>query len=97
MPHTKSAKKRLRQTQKRRENNRAVKKAIKVQSKKFAAAVAGGAKDAMNAEFNLLAKRLDKAAAKRVLHPNTVARKKSQYALTLKEKLAAPPPAPKPE
>jgi len=90
MPHTHSAKKRLRQTTKRRLHNRAAKKGIKLQIKKFLAAAKDGAVDAARQEYNLAAKRLDKAGAKRVLHPNTVARKKSQLARLLRAREAAP-------
>ncbi|HKA06154.1 MAG TPA: 30S ribosomal protein S20 [Gemmataceae bacterium] len=86
MPHTKSAKKALRQDQKRRDRNRAVKKALKTQIKKFTAALTGGTAEQKQAEFVACVKQLDKAAARRVIHPNAAARKKSQLAL----KLAAP-------
>src|SRR5258707_10277074 len=85
MPHTSSAKKRLRQTQKRRLLNRSVKKAIKTQLKRFEAAEKGPVEE-LRKEYNLAAKKLDKAAAKRVVHPNLAARKKSQLARLLKEK-----------
>jgi small subunit ribosomal protein S20 len=88
MPHTSSAKKRLRQTQKRRLRNRSVKKAIKAQLKKFAAAV-NGPVEALRKEYDLAAKKLDKAAAKRVVHPNLAARKKAQLARVLHQKSAA--------
>ena len=42
MPHTRSAEKRLRQNEKRQARNRAAKKAIRVQIKKFMAAVKDG-------------------------------------------------------
>lgn len=79
MPHTHTAKKRLRQNAKRRLHNRAVKKAIRIQLKKvFDTAQQGG--DAYQAEMKAAIKKLDKAAAKRVIHPNTAARRKSQIA-----------------
>jgi small subunit ribosomal protein S20 len=77
MPHTKSAEKSLRQDEKRRLRNRAVKKAIKVQVKSYLAAIGT---DRAAAEFQAAVKKLDKAAAKRVIHPNAAARKKSQLA-----------------
>jgi small subunit ribosomal protein S20 len=89
MPHTKSAKKSLRQDQKRRDRNRLVKKALKVEIKKFLTAVKAGNADQAKAEFVACSKKLDKAAARRVIHPNAAARKKSQLA----RKLAAPAPA----
>jgi small subunit ribosomal protein S20 len=86
MPHTRSAKKSLRKSQKRRLLNRAAKKAIKVQIKSVLAAAEKGAVDELRKEYILIAKRLDKAAAKRVIHPNTAARKKSQLARLLHKK-----------
>ena len=88
MPHTSSAKKALRQDAKRRDRNKGVKKAIKGQLKKFTAALAEGTPEQKQAEFIAAVKKLDKAAARRVIHPNAAARKKSQLARKLK------PPAP---
>lgn len=79
MPHTHTAKKRGRQSAKRRLRNRAVKKAIKIQIKSVLDASKGPA-DKLQAEVRAAIKKLDKAAAKRVIHPNTAARKKSQLA-----------------
>jgi small subunit ribosomal protein S20 len=82
MPHLKSAKKRMRQTLKRRDHNRAVKKALKKQLKtvfELANDKAANA-DAIKKEVTAAVKKLDKAAAKRVIHPNLAARKKSQIA-----------------
>jgi small subunit ribosomal protein S20 len=88
MPHTNSAKKSVRQTEKRRLHNRAVKKAVKTQIKKVLEAVDGPIEQ-LQTEYNVAAKRLDKAAAKRVIHPNMAARKKSQLARLLHEKQTA--------
>jgi small subunit ribosomal protein S20 len=89
MPHTRSAKKRLRQNEKRRLRNRAAKKQIKLQVRAFLEAVQAGDAAKTQAEYNSVAKRLDKAAAKRVIHPNTAARKKSKLALKMRAKPAA--------
>jgi small subunit ribosomal protein S20 len=98
MPHTRSAKKQLRKIQKRRLRNRTVMKALKTQLKKVVAVSDGGTLEDLRKEFTLAAKKLDKAAAKRVIHPNLAARKKSQLARLLNAKeaaaKAAPPPAP---
>jgi len=80
MPHTRNAKKRLRQNEKLRLSNRATVKAIKTQIKKLKDVVGGGNMEQAKVEFNLLAKKLDKAAARRVIHENLAARKKSQCA-----------------
>jgi small subunit ribosomal protein S20 len=93
MPHTSSAKKHQRQSEKRRLANRATKKAIKTQIKRFVATAAAteGTAESLQAEFNLAAKKLDKAAAKRVIHPNLAARKKAQLARKLNAKKAPKP------
>lgn len=82
MPHLKSAKKRMRQTLKRREHNRAVKKALKRQLKTVFEMANDKAANAeqVKKEVTTAIKKLDKAAAKRVIHPNLAARKKSQIA-----------------
>jgi small subunit ribosomal protein S20 len=92
MPHTSSAKKRLRQNSKRRARNRATKKGIKVQIKKFLAAAKEGSVEQLRQEYNLAAKRLDKAAGKRVIHPNLAARKKSQLARLMQARAGAGQP-----
>jgi small subunit ribosomal protein S20 len=92
MPHTRSAKKNVRKTEQRRLRTRAVKSAIKTHIKKFEQIVSTGPADQAQAEFKLTIRKLDKAAAKRVIHPNQAARKKSQLAKLLqgKTKPAAP-------
>ena len=86
MPHTRSARKHLRQTEKRRLKNRSTKKAIKTQIKKLKEIIASGPADKIQAEYNLLAKKLDKAAARRIVHPNLAARNKSQMAKLIQTK-----------
>ena len=85
MPHTKSAKKHLRKSEKRRLHNRAVKSTVKTHIKRFLAAV-NGPIEQLRKEYNLAAKKLDKAAAKRIIHRNLAARKKSQMAKVLHQK-----------
>jgi small subunit ribosomal protein S20 len=82
MPHSRSAKKRQRQSQRRRLHNRSVKKAIKGQIKNVLTA-AHGSLDELSKEVSVAGKKLDKAAARRVIHPNLAARKKSQLAKLL--------------
>ena len=65
MPHLKSAKKRMRQTLKRRDHNRAVKKSLKKQLKtvfELANDKAANA-DQLKKEVTVAVKKLDKAAA----------------------------------
>lgn len=91
MPHTRSAKKNQRKSDKRRLHNRAVKRAVKTQIKRFLAAVEGPIEQ-LRTEYNLAAKKLDKAAAKRIIHRNLAARKKAQMARILHRKTTKPQP-----
>ena len=53
---------------------------IKTYFRRLQTAVDGGDSDAVAAEHVALVKLIDKAGAKRILHPNTAARKKSNAA-----------------
>jgi small subunit ribosomal protein S20 len=90
MPHTRSAKKRMRQNVKRRLRRKAAIRAIKTQIKKVER-LAGTAGDleALRQETRLAIKHLDKAGQRRIIHPNLAARKKSQLAQLLHSKEAA--------
>ena len=89
MPHTPSAKKSLRQDAKRRLLNRAAKKAIRIQVNKVTEPDKNTPLDKLQVELKLAIKKLDKAAAKRVIHPNTAARKKSQLARLINQQAKA--------
>lgn len=78
MPTTKSAKKRHRQSLELRAKNRATKSALKTQIKKVREAVKSGDAAKADAEFRLVAKKLDRAGTKRVIHPNVASRTKSR-------------------
>lgn len=80
MPNSPSAIKRLKQSKKRRLHNRVAKKIIKTHTKKTLAAAVEGELEAADKEFRLTVAKLDKAGARRVLHPNTAARRKSRLA-----------------
>jgi small subunit ribosomal protein S20 len=86
MAHTRSAKKRLRQNEKRRLRNRNTLKTLKVLSKQVQAAAAAGDVEKLKTAAQLAEKRYDQAAAKGRIHPNKVARKKSQLRRLIKEK-----------
>lgn len=90
MPHTRSAAKYLRKTEKRRLRNRAVKKGIKTQIKKFLEVAKSGNVEELQKELVVTTKKLDKAAAKRVVHPNMAARKKGQLAKLVHAKKTKP-------
>ena len=83
MAHSLSAKKRVRQNEKRRAINRARKSSIKTQIKHFEAAMATGDVKAAAEQFRLTVKRLDKVASTTTMHKRTAARKKSRLAKKL--------------
>ncbi|RCS41129.1 30S ribosomal protein S20 [Bremerella cremea] len=92
MPNTKSAKKRLRQNVVRRTHNRAVKSSLRSSIRKVREAVSAADFEKAEEQFRATVKKLDKAGAKRVLHPKTTARLKSRlshHIKTAKQKASA--------
>ncbi len=77
MPNIKSAKKRLRQSLKRRDRNRKAKAAMRTTVKKAEAAAAGKPEDAKTA-VAAACKVLDTTARKGIIHKNMASRKKSR-------------------
>jgi small subunit ribosomal protein S20 len=88
MPNTPSAIKRLKQSTKRRMHNRIAKKIIKTLTKRTLANASAGELEKAEADFRETTKKLDKAGVRRVLHPNTAARRKSRLAREYKAALA---------
>ena len=84
MPNTKSAKKRLRQNVVRRTHNRAVKSSLRSSIRRVREAVAASEFEKAEAEFRVTVKKLDKAGAKRVMHPKTTSRLKSRLSHHIK-------------
>ena len=84
MPQKKSAKKELRKSAKRRQQNLKARGQIKSAIKKLKKAIES--KDLNNSRQALkdVYKVLDSAASKRVIHPNKAARKKSRLSKLLK-------------
>lgn len=80
MPNTPSAIKRLKQSTKRRLHNRITKKVIKTFTKRTLAAVSAKEFEKAEADFRATVAKIDKAGVRRVLHPNTAARRKSKLA-----------------
>ena len=89
MPHTKSAKKRMRTSAEKRTRNRTVTKGLKVQHKAFEAAIKGGDAGKLKENISLSSKLIDQAAAKGVIHKNTAARKKARLSRMLKKAAGA--------
>ena len=77
MPNTKSAKKRLRQNQKRRLLNRSLRSKIRTRTRKILELESAEGADRQLAELYSL---LDRAARRRVIHPNAVDRHKARAA-----------------
>ncbi len=80
MANHKSSIKRARQTLVRTERNRAEKSRMKTLRKKTLTAVASGDKEAAVKASSELAAAVDKAAKRRVIHPNKAANLKSKTA-----------------
>jgi small subunit ribosomal protein S20 len=86
MAHTKQALKRARQNERLRVKNRAMHADVKTHLKALNAAVAAKDAKALASLVQITQSKLDKAAQRRVLHPNAAARLKSRIA-----KLSAAP------
>ncbi len=85
MPNIKSAKKRVLVTEKKAQQNKMVKSALKTSIKKFLAAVNAGEKETAVALYSETMSAIDSAAQKGILHKNNAANKKAK----LSKKLAA--------
>ena len=78
MAHSLSAKKRVRQNEKRRTINRARKSQVKTLAKRFDEALTKGDTELASVELKDLCRKLDKTAATSTMHKNTAARNKSR-------------------
>ena len=83
MPNIKSAKKRVKVTEKKTLQNKMFKSAMKTEIKKYNAAVASGDLEAAQAAYKAATKKIDVAAAKGIIHKNAAAHKKSQFTKAL--------------
>ncbi|MDV3428890.1 MAG: 30S ribosomal protein S20 [Bacillota bacterium] len=83
MANIKSAKKRIKVTETKTLRNKMIKSALKTYVKKFEAVVAEGKKEEALVSFKDVAKALDMAASKGVIHKNKAAKKKSRLAIKL--------------
>jgi small subunit ribosomal protein S20 len=70
----------MRQGVKRRLHNRVTKKVIKTLTKKAMTSLASQDLEKAAADLKIASAKIDKAGARRVLHPNTAARRKSKLA-----------------
>lgn len=84
MANTASARKRIRQTEKRTERNRARRSRVRTYLRKVELAIAGGDKAAAQDALRAAQPELQRAAGKGVFHANTVARKLSRLSARIK-------------
>lgn len=78
MPNIKSQAKRLKQAEKRQQRNRAVKSATKTCIASFNESCQGKDKNKAQEALKKAVKTLDKAAAKKIIHKNQAANRKSR-------------------
>ena len=84
MANTDSARKRIRQTEKRTARNRARRSRVRTFLRKVEAAISGGDQAQARDAFRLAQPELHRAVTKGVLHRNTVARKLSRLSARIK-------------
>ena len=80
MANIKQQKKRVRISEREREENLRYRSTVKTLTKRLEAAVAAGDADTVASEQLQLVRTIDKAASKGALHKNTAARKKARVA-----------------
>ena len=85
MPNHKSAEKRVRQNEKRREINRSNRSRLRTGIKKLRAALASGEGQTVEALLPQTVSLIDKAVQKGTLHRNAAARYKSRLTLRVNE------------
>jgi small subunit ribosomal protein S20 len=78
VPHSRSAKKRVRQSETRRLGNRAAVGGLRTELKKFRTAVAAGDAEQAGEKMRFLARHLDKLVTRGIVHKNQAARRKSR-------------------
>lgn len=80
MPNIEQQKRRVRTAARQRVENLRFRSSAKTHFRRLEQAVADGDKERVAAEHRELIRLLDRAAAKRAIHPNRAARKKAQAA-----------------
>ena len=83
MPNIKSAKKRVKVTTTKTLQNKMFRTQLKTEMKKYEAAVAAGDVALAQDTYKAAVKKIDKAAARGIIHKNAAARKKSQFTKAL--------------
>ena len=88
MAHSLSAKKRIRQNEKRRSRNRWRKTALKGARKEFDDTLAHGTPEQAAEKLRQLTHTVDRLAAKKTIHKNAASRRKSRAAKAMNKKFA---------
>ncbi len=83
MAHSLSSKKRIRQNETRRARNRARRSLLKTRMLSCSTELQRGTPEAADSALRNASKALDQAAARRTIHPNAAARRKSRLARRL--------------
>jgi len=86
MPQRKCAAKSLRVDKKRVSHNQALRSDLKKEIKSLRAMIAQAKFDEAKEKIKTVFSKLDRAAAKGIIHKNTASRRKSSFALMLKKK-----------
>lgn len=89
MPNIQSAKKRMRQNEKRRVHNKSIKSAVKTHVKNFISLIEKGNEEEAKKALPSVTSVLDKAWQKGIYHKNYIARKKSSLHKKLNSMAAA--------
>jgi len=89
MANNPSAEKRIRQTEKRTERNRARRSRVRTFLRKVELAIAAGKKDEAKAAFQAAQPEMQRAVTKGIAHLNTVSRKLSRLSARIKALNAA--------
>jgi small subunit ribosomal protein S20 len=90
LPHSRSAAKSLRKSQKLNAYNKAIKTHLKTRLKKFNAAIAAGSADEAKKQALMLQRTYDRAVTNGVVHKNNASRHVAQAQSKLRKLAAAP-------
>ena len=91
MPHSKSARKQMRVSEKRRLINKSIRSLCKTNITKAERLIFSGELESAQKAVVAAISSLDKAAEKGIIHPNNAARRKSRLMNKLNEALSLPP------
>lgn len=89
MPNVKSAKKRMRQNEKRRDRNRIAKASLRTYLKKAEIALTGDNREEALEAVKTASRKLDKTAQKGIIHSNVASRSKSRLNRKLNKTFAS--------